>query len=427
MALKRNKFIVCMLAVTICCLFGAYFSFRHAPAIFTDDIADITVRDANTIDVTGRRIPGGEGIWRYHIRTDHWEQIPAKKLWLGKYDDYLKRALPSWVALDKGSVTYRQATPEAHVDAAGEHDLYTLRIMQTRLIDGQQTVLGTIEHTPPYTNWAELPDGSGLWVKEEHPTTHADWVQVLIHRYSYQTHRWTIVYRCPWYCRREALYSNGNVSMIRRRGDWLLVFNNAEYVDSSFQHPLPAELWVNFSTGAGRLGEPSEGIDFTDFSPDGRYSIYDRKVLVAPDWPLGSGRVGCTYSLAHQVGTLPEDFACGGSYQWDTSCRYLTYDDTTNLPAESQIYATCTGWLEHHTSLRFTHPAPLDHLHLLDTTGKEISSILGAGIAVVGDKLLLSVTTQKNDRDTDHFYLMSWAGKHKREIFRLLPTQYHGR
>ena len=71
------------LVLALSCLLGIVITRSHDPAVFKliNDFT-ITSPDTDTLEVLGTRVPGGEGIWRYHVHADRWEEIPSRQVQL---------------------------------------------------------------------------------------------------------------------------------------------------------------------------------------------------------------------------------------------------------------------------------------------------------------------------------------------------------
>ena len=350
MRFTRRKRIAIFLCLALAIIIGILLICWRQPAEFVDGFT-VTFPNADTIQVIGTRIPGGEGIWRYHIRADRWEEVPSRVVNIPHLDSYHQKIPRERFPLDDGSVTLCQATdePPAYKWAIPTHE--TKRFIQVQLRDGTMTELGVIAHTPKMADWGMLPDRSGIWVREERDTPHKDAYQMVVHSYSFLTQQWKIVYQSTWNgtARREpdrgSIYdhTNSGYYLLRRHGDWVLVFHNADYYLPSSPKPVLAEIWVNLCSGAARLGEPSTDPCLTDFSPDGQYCFMEDSIRRAPDWPQGAGVVGQTYSLACNIGSMPKfycfDWAIGAAPAWTSDSRHVLYT------AGIILSACCrTGW-----------------------------------------------------------------------------------
>ncbi len=230
-------------------------------------------------------------------------------------------------------------------------------------------------------------------------------------------------------------------SIIPHNSSWVIIFNSLAdkdilYSDFAYHHKYSSELWFDLGTGACRLGEPATSDFLTVFSPDGQYCSMVRKIMPAPAWPQGAGVVGKTYSRMPQVGTLPDlwwNGIEGPCWSPDSRCimYFSTADDDT--PFGNARVDRAFRWLEHHTPLRFPQPHGDILYHLVDTTGREVSSGLGYWPEFVGPYLLTNVydahlytprnrEPQDEHQETARYYLITRTGNEKREIFRVLPN-----
>ena len=419
----RRRIIIGIACLAILCVAGVVLLGRKPPVVFTglDYYQDVNIPDSDTIEVFGTCNQGGHGLWRYHIRADRWEKIPVRVVTIPYIDQmhFVRPVDPNWYAMDLGSITLCQPADESPWVDAWEPVLHeTKRFTQVRLMDETQTVLGTVLNTPASFAWDTLPDHSGFWVLEERPTTRKAWVHRIIHSYSYQTSQWKIAYDCPWYCERQNPNTHyAGCQIIAQQHDWILIFANADYCDMAFQHRASAELWINLSTGAGHLGEPSLSPYQTRYSSDGRYCTMPGKIVIAQNWPQGAGMVGRTYSLAHQIGTLPSLPKYGEfGPEWSPDGHHVVFwSYVNNVRFESLFYERWTRWLERHSSLHFTHlqASGLEY-HILDLAGNEIGRVPGAN-GLVGNDVLACADDASGYR---HYFLVSLTGKVKKEIFR---------
>lgn len=418
---------LCLLLVGI----AAVFIFRRPPAIFLRENLTISSHDVDTIDVTGTRIPGGEGIWRYHISGDRWELVPSKVVNIAHLDKEHNTVPRERFALEQGSVILCQATDEPDGPKGENIDHETKHFIQVQLKDGSQTELGVIPHSPAVTDWALLPDHSGIWVVEQPPSLPWWTKQMVIHLYSFKTHRWTIAYRSPGKFDNSCLDNRRpSVTMLSRHGDWLLIFHNVHLSSDKY-----ADLWINLTTGAGRLGASPLDQDLARFSPNGQYCVMVGDIVRVPDWPLGAGVIGDTYSRAVRLGTLSEMSAepiIIGVTQWSADSHHLYYADGNAyaVPVDGKFYDGITRWLEHHTHLQLRHRNNHLHYHLRDLTGKELGVILSEDLRDssasegMNDQYLLACVAEGKARDypsgVNSYYLTTWCGTSKREIFRTI-------
>ena len=456
--LSRRNIIFGILGIAVLVLAGI-FILRQQPAVFQAG-AVVHVRDADTIEVDGTRIPGGAGLWRYHVHTAHWEKVPSRVV--PHLDDlYHATELSERFAVDRGSVIIGLPHRENHPPADHWYWTYheSLSIIQVRLSDGQKTVLGEFTHTSSVANdWDLLPDGSGIWVREERDIK-PDWVQILLHLYSFQTGKWNTVYRSACYYNQDWFFSPITYcSTVHHQGQWVRVFPNVEYADATFSRRGIAELWVNLSTREGRLGEPASNPWWAwdvGIAPDGRYGLCNGNILSMPEWPQGNGMVGETYSRARQIGSLPSESIAGSRWyrglRWAPDSQHLAYENGEYIPCDDPGYDRISRYIERYTPLRFTHLSPTGQCHILDLGGKEIGSIpqnlcreipdipncffpqpsMETPIAsgpmdppvFIGEYMLTSVRDEAKPNPTQHFFLMSLTGKQRREIMRELGAK----
>ena len=235
--LSRRDITIFLLCLCIAGM-GSVFIFRRQPTEFLvndRNALSIIFRDVDTLDVTGTRIPGSEGIWRYHIHQYRWEKVPSREL--STDDDDGSVICRKKCPVAQGIVTLCQDMDESISGADDGWQGYTKHFFQVSLKDGAVKEMGKIHHA---VSWGILPDHSGIWVRQEvHPVYHL-YVKEVFQFYSYRTNKWKVIYRSPWYADREV--SDGDqadCSMLRRHGDWLLVFHNAIYTTHL---PPPREI-----------------------------------------------------------------------------------------------------------------------------------------------------------------------------------------
>lgn len=57
--------------------FSDFSRFKTPDAVFAD-ISNVISPDKDTIEVDGERVPGGKGLWRYHVSTRRWERVASR-------------------------------------------------------------------------------------------------------------------------------------------------------------------------------------------------------------------------------------------------------------------------------------------------------------------------------------------------------------
>ncbi|MHB9134368.1 MAG: hypothetical protein ACYDBB_25125, partial [Armatimonadota bacterium] len=383
---RKHRYLFLLLLPAV--LLVGYWRWPRSSAVFTGQ-PSLTVLDADTIQVDGTRIPGGPGIWRYHLITGRWESVPSRVIRFpsslcialqptnpGMY--YLNPTYDIRLPLDIGSAILYRANGEPTNDDDGFPDRETIKFIEYRVRDGKQTVLGTIRHVPVYT-WKMLPDGSGFWVKEECPTIQGDWIQPVIHIFTFQTHRWKTI-RCQnIYCEPQDSWSREDgCSMIQRQGNWVLVFNNEGFIDAALTKSFRAELWVNLGTGAVRLGEPSSDPLTREFSPDGQYCFMEETIMPAPHWPQGAGLIGKTYSVMPKIGSLPVIGWGTDHFYWLADSRHLVSCDRGLPTRVSNLYYE----LRDHLKVKLPDLPRENLLAVTDLTGKVVGRILRSRLKI---------------------------------------------
>lgn len=426
LGLSRRKRVVLSLCLLLAIFIGLYVNTGKPPARFVDGFT-VTWPTADTIQVIGTRIPGGEGVWRYYIHADRWEEIPSRVVNIPHLDQNHHEIQRERFPLEDGSVTLCQGTDKRTAYFVGPALLETKHFMQVQLRDGTMTELGVIANSPQLSDWGMLPDHSGFWVKEERITARTDSYQVVIHFYSLLTHQWQIVYRSTWNCSAQKARALGYInddaypgcSLFNRHGDWVLVFHNADFYLPSSPKPVSAELWVDLTRKIGRLGEPSDTACLTDFSPDGQYCFMNDRILRAPDWPHGAGVVGQTYSLASTIVTMPKiGWIFGYAPEWTPDSRHVLYTNWDDSVASPVLSDWMRRQLERYAPLSFTGMDARFKYHISDLTGKEIiTGLTFNSILMNGDNVLINSI----DRQLHvHYFLARRSWKGKREIFQTI-------
>ena len=425
MRLSRRKRFILFLCLALVILIGVFIIIKRHPAEFVDGFT-VTCPTTDTIQVTGTRIPGGDGIWRYHIHADRWEEVPSRVINIPHLDKDHHEIPSERFPLDDGSVTLCQATDRPSAYIVGPDIRETKRFIQVQLRDGTSTELGVIAHAPQIADWGMLPDRSGFWVREER--NRKDGNQVVIHLYSFQTHQWKIVYQSIWSCTYAILSgepdSDPGCSMLRRHGDWVLVFHNADIYYPSSPTPVIAELWVNLTSGASRLGEPTSNPYLSAFSLDGQYCYIGDKIhwvniLSAPEWPQGTGVVGQTYSLSRIIGTLPKG-DLGQAPEWTPDSRHLIYYSTNDSNGDPVLPVWMIRLLEHYTPYSFSGLEARLKYHIVDLSGKEVGSGYTYISTLVNEDHVLIELKSGGKKERLHYFLSPRSGIGKREIFQTI-------